>query len=126
MRFQSNEMGGSDLQLLGLELLREPTSTPEARSCASLGPVEGVKTDNGLYLGMPVAALLKVMGRPVRSDRFPPVRSEGVQYKFQYRKKVAASTPGRARTYEVSGWLAVKAANGRVEGLFAWHIETGG
>jgi hypothetical protein len=124
MRFQSSEMGGADHDLLGFELIREPTSTPEARSCASLGVVNGVTTDNGLHLGMPVAALLKVMGRPVRSDRFPPVRSEGVQYSFRFHERVTDSMAGQARTYNVDGWLTVKAANGRVDGLFAWHGET--
>ena len=126
IRFQSNELGGPEHQLLGFELLREPKSARQVRACASLGAVYGVKTDNGLYLGMPVSAVLKAMGRPVRTQ-------EG-EYSFIFHRQVTDSTtrrdgaynashPAAVRTYDIEASLDVRVKNGRVVSLAAWYGE---
>jgi len=117
IRLQSDELGGPEHVLLGFELNRDRASDLEARTCASVGVVYDAKTDNGLYLGMPVAVLLKVMGRPART-------TEG-NYSFEFREvheRVTDSSGKIAEAYENWGSVEVKTVHGRVHRLFAWYV----
>jgi hypothetical protein len=128
IRLQSDDMGGPNHRLLGFELSRESGSPAEASRCASVGFLSGVKTDNGLYLGMPVTALLKIMGPALRDrgqkDSLWPVRRETAQHLFRFHEHMADSSAGRVQGYDADGWLAVRAADGRVTGLLVWYVET--
>ncbi len=115
LRFLSNELGGPEHVLLGFELTRGKASKPDARSCASIGVLRDVETDNGLFLGMPVASLLKVMGRPKRSDQR--------EYLFEFYKVQSGETGpgGQAAEYETFASLKAKAVHQRVVSLYAWY-----
>ena len=116
IRLLSNELGGPEHVVLGFELTRGNASKPEVRTCSSIGVVREVKADNGLYLGMPVASLLKVMGRPKRSGRG--------EYAFEfYEVRKRTRDPGGETTVldETTASVQAKVARDRVVGLRAWY-----
>jgi hypothetical protein len=111
--FLTNEFGGPDRDVLGFRLSRQRSDSVWGRQCRRIRSpgASRIRTDNGLYIGMPWAALKAIMGTP---DSVA-----GQTYTFEY-DQVVKDDPKYPETYDIIGTLDVEVREGIVIGLSAW------
>jgi hypothetical protein len=118
IRFMSDEIGGPMHRLLGFDLSRLNAPATAVSHCAVVSrPFHTVRTDNGLYLGMPISDLLAIMGRPTRAsknrysfDRDQPIGADGRRL-----------PPGSAEEYGILSTLDVHTVHERVTRISVWY-----
>ncbi len=113
VRLESDELGGPSHWIGGFELSETRPSSVSAAACSTTARFHSVATDNGLFVGMPIADLLAIM--------HTPKKHAGGRYEFEYYR--AVRTPGE-RPYDVGATLKVATQRGRVTQLSVWYAET--
>ena len=117
IQFESDDIGGPDHDLMGFTINRLRHQAKSSSVCPVIHSVKIVKTDNGLYIGMPIADLLKVMGHPKKTGHG--------SYDFEYSRTVETRNDTTLSVpYDVDATLHVETQNARVTVLQAWYSET--
>jgi hypothetical protein len=113
VRLESDELGGPSHWIGGFELSKARPPSVSAAACSTTARFVSVATDNGLFVGMPIADLLTIMHTPKKHT--------GGRYEFEY--YLAVRTPGE-KPYDIGASLRVETRGGRVTRLSVWYAET--
>ncbi len=113
LQLESDDIGGPDHRIMGFQVGKDPPNGTSPSACSPTEQFRSVATDNGLFVGMPIADLLAIM--------HTPKTHAGGRYEFEYYREVR--TPGE-RPYDVGATLKVATQRGRVTQLSVWYAET--